>query len=134
MSVQDIFLLAVARTGNETVSAHLCGVSHKQITCWKTAPAFKAQLEHAHQAAADWLKYSAWQRAVTGIQVPYFFQGEIVGHKRIYSDKLLLWLLNQYFLKHDHEDEVTGEDAHIHASLEQKLAQLARAFEPPAAK
>ena len=95
MPVQELFLYLVSRTGNETASAHLAGASTAQLAHWKQAEDFCAELDKAHHQAGEWLQYHAWQRAVIGVQVPYFFKGEIAGFRRHYSDRLLVWLQKQ---------------------------------------
>ena len=74
MPVQELFLYLVSRTGNETASAHLAGASTAQLARWKQAEDFCAELDKAHHQACEWLQYHAWQRAVIGVQVPYFLK------------------------------------------------------------
>ena len=111
MPVQELFLYLVSRTGNETVSAHLAGASTAQLAQWKQDADFAAELDKAHHQARDWLHHHAWQRAIIGVQVPYFFKGEVAGFRRHYSDRLLVWLLNG--TQHDpHNRQDSEQDEH----------------------
>ncbi len=59
-------------------------------TCQRD-PAFKAQLAEAKDAGADVLEEEIRRRAVEGVEEPVYYQGEIVGHVRKYSDILLIF-------------------------------------------
>lgn len=131
MPVQELFLYLVSRTGNETASAHLAGASTAQLAHWKQAEDFCAELDKAHHQAREWLQYHAWQRAVIGVQFPYFFKGEVAGFRRHYSDRLLVWLLNG--TQHDpYNRQDSEQDEHeIRHALMQKLAQFSQRAEHP---
>ena len=45
------------------------------------------------EQAADVLEREAWRRASEGVKQPVFYQGEVCGHVRKYSDVLLIFLL-----------------------------------------
>lgn len=56
-------------------------------------PDFFAEWDAAYEDGTDLLEDEAWRRAREGTEEPVFFQGQIVGHVRKYSDTLMLELL-----------------------------------------
>lgn len=59
----------------------------------KKDPEFAARFEEAMEASADLLEREAKRRAVEGYDDPVFFNGEVVGYRKVYSDQLLALLL-----------------------------------------
>ncbi len=57
---------------------------------------FAAQWDDALEEATDLLKAEARRRALTGIDKPMFFKGEVVGSTKKYSDRLMMFLLEAY--------------------------------------
>lgn len=90
----DAFLSDLEETGNITKSCVRIGI--KRITVYKRAEnneEFAKALKAAHQTGLARLEDVAVQRATEGVDKPVFFQGEIVGFTREYSDQLLQFLL-----------------------------------------
>ncbi len=54
---------------------------------------FKAAWEEALKAGNEFLEDEARRRAVEGVDEPRFYEGELCGHVRKYSDTLLIFLL-----------------------------------------
>ena len=57
---------------------------------------FAAQWDEALEEGTDLLDAEARRRAVTGIDKPVFFKGEVVASIKKYSDPLLMFLLEAY--------------------------------------
>ena len=79
----------------------------------KKNPDFAEEWSSAIDAGSDKLEDEALRRAHDGVDEPVFYQGEIVGHVRKYSDTLLMFLLKgrrpQKYRDHLRA-EVTGKD------------------------
>ena len=57
---------------------------------------FAAQWDEALEEGTDLLEAEARRRAVTGINKPVFYKGEVVGSIPKYSDRLLIFLLKAH--------------------------------------
>ena len=57
---------------------------------------FAAQWREALEEGSDLLDAEARRRAVTGIDEPVFYKGEVVGSITKYSDSLLMFLLRAH--------------------------------------
>lgn len=57
---------------------------------------FKKQHELEFEKAVDKMEEEARRRAFQGILEPVFHKGEVVGHKRCFSDGLAMFLLSGY--------------------------------------
>lgn len=90
----DALLEDIRETGNITKSCVRVGI--KRITVYKRAESkeeFAKQLKEAHNMGLARLEDVAVQRATEGVDKPVFFQGDVVGYTREYSDQLLQFLL-----------------------------------------
>ena len=102
-SYRDAFLFCVSQTGNITMSAEFAGISRSEVLADMMAdPSFETQVQNAKEEAFDRVRYQALQRAIQGLEVPRYYQGEIIGHTRQYSDSLLRFMLR-------FEKETNGE-------------------------
>ena len=57
---------------------------------------FAAQWREALEEGTDLLEAEARRRAVTGVDKPVFYKGEVVGSITKYSDRLLMFLLRAH--------------------------------------
>lgn len=110
----DAFLSDLRETGNITKSCVRVGI--KRITVYKHAEydeVFEKELRKAHQVGLARLEDVAVQRATEGVDRPVFFQGEVVGYTREYSDQLLQFLLKGNMKKYrdTNHDEETDDPA-----------------------
>jgi hypothetical protein len=70
------------------------GLSVQFVTQWqKDDPQVNAAIVEAQRLGSMRLESAAIRRAVHGIMEPVFYQGEVCGHKAVYSDGLLQTLL-----------------------------------------
>lgn len=70
------------------------GISRRTPIDWcQRDPAFAQAYEDAKEDAVDVLEDEAGRRAVHGVSEPVYQGGELVGHKQVFSDRLLETLL-----------------------------------------
>lgn len=96
------FLNALAKTGRVAQSARAAGYTDSRFLQKMRSEDedFAKEWARAVDAAGDLLEDTAVQRAVEGVSEPVFYKGMVVGHKVIYSDALL-----QFLLKHNKPDK-----------------------------
>lgn len=92
---KEIFLEELARSGNVTSAARTAGWRYPTIAdeYRKEDPQFDRAWSDAQRQANDALIMEARRRAVSGVNEPVYFKGEICGSVTRYSDKLLEVLL-----------------------------------------
>ena len=91
---REKFLTELRRTGNVTLSARVVGTTRFTVYGWRDRDAaFAAAWDEAVEEAADLLEAEARRRAHDGVEEPVFYQGDVVGHVKKYSDVLLMFLL-----------------------------------------
>jgi hypothetical protein len=91
------FLEVLAQCGIVAVATRAAGMDrttpyHRR----DTDPAFAAAWEEALQTSYDLLEAALRERAVDGVEEPVFWQGQIVGHVRKYSDSNGQFLARAY--------------------------------------
>jgi len=81
---------------------------------WRAAdPLFAAAWDEAVETGTDELEEEARRRAFSGVDEPVFYQGEVCGEVRKYSDTLLIFLLKGRRPEKYRENvrtEITGKD------------------------
>lgn len=93
-SPQASFLQHLSQSGNVSAAARAAGRSRQYFyRCHRRNPAFAAAWAHAVEEAADRLELEAVRRAVDGVETEQFYQGQVIGVVRRYSDALLMFLL-----------------------------------------
>lgn len=86
----EIFFAALADGYSVSHAARLAGYSRRTVYDYRQdEPAFKQAWDDALEDGADVFEDELRRRAVDGIDKPVFYQGEICGHVREYSDTLL---------------------------------------------
>ena len=121
----DSFLIFLAHNGNVTKSAELAGLTADRNEAFAAAhPDFKAEMDKALGAAADRLRYVAWQRAVFGEEAPYYYRGEVVGMNRRPSDQLLVMLLRLFGQKERPSEQQAEYRRRLISQITEKLARL----------
>jgi hypothetical protein len=96
---QKAFILALAETASVGQAAEMVNMS--KVSCYnlrnhKDSHDFKRAWDAAVDFSVSRLKDIAFQRAVEGRLEPVWQGGKLVGHKRVYSDAMLMFLLRQY--------------------------------------
>ncbi|MBT2188990.1 hypothetical protein [Sphingobium nicotianae] len=96
---QRAFIAALADTGCVDRAARMVNIA--QVNCYALRRAAGAEgFRRAWDAALDLgvkrLKDIAFQRAIEGELVPVFAGGKLMGYRRKYNDKLLMFCLRHY--------------------------------------
>jgi len=104
---QRAFVRALAETGCVTRACAWVGMSNVGAYQLRKAPgaeAFARAWDAALAVGVERLADIAYERAVYGVPVPVFHQGEQVGERRRYNDRLLMWVMR-------HSDRERYDDA-----------------------
>ena len=95
---KPLFLDTLRRTGNVVRAANNADVARQVVYRARgSSTKFKADWDEALEEARELLESEARRRAEIGVEEPVFYQGEIVGHIRKYSDNLLMFLLKAHW-------------------------------------
>jgi hypothetical protein len=88
------FLELLKETANITKSCEAVGISHNCYRDhYKADAEFRELADEAYEYAGDLLEQEARRRAFEGVDKPVFYQGDVCGAIREYSDTLLIFLL-----------------------------------------
>ena len=91
---QRVFIEALAETGTVHLAARRAGLSARSAYQLRLrSPAFADAWNAAQQLAVGPLSALAFDRAIHGRLEQIYKDGELVGERRVPSDKLLTWLL-----------------------------------------
>jgi len=91
---QRIYIETLAETGSVHLSAKAAGLSARSAYALRIrSPAFSAAWDAAQQLAVGRLSALAFDRAIHGRIEQVYHQGDLVGEKRVPSERLLMWLL-----------------------------------------
>jgi hypothetical protein len=104
---QRAFVGALAETGCVTRACAWVGMSNVgayQLRKSPGAEAFARAWDEALAVGVERLSDIAYERAVYGVAVPVFHQGEQVGERRRFNDRLLMWVMR-------HADRERFDDA-----------------------
>ena len=94
---RETFLAAIAETGNVSLACKKAGVPRRTAYEWKQSDTqFSEAWDEAVEAGTDSLVQEAVRRAHAGVDEPVYYQGEICGTVRKYSDTLLIFLLKSH--------------------------------------
>ena len=133
---RDLFLRALAKTGNVGLSVEASGVGRSTVYEWRDKDeGFALEWDTALEAASDVLEAEARRRAVEGVSEPVYYQGEVAGHVKRYSDVLLIFLMKSVNHRRFDVDsyiklQVHDKLAEQSKNLDQRLAKLERGRVP----
>ena len=83
------FLTAVAAGSTPTGAARKAGIHRATVYRWRDSdPAFRDAWDAAHSAKVDRLEDSVLERAMLGVLEDVYYQGQVVGQRRVFSDRL----------------------------------------------
>lgn len=125
------FLEAFATTGIIGAAAEAAGIHRSTHYDWlDTDPDYATEFHHAELAAAEALETEARRRAVDGVDEPVFYEGQVVGTKRRYSDTLLIFMMkgampHKYRERFEHSGP-DGGPIEVSSPLERLLGALAQ--------
>ncbi|MBC8240921.1 MAG: hypothetical protein H8E30_10660, partial [Alphaproteobacteria bacterium] len=90
----DAYVDALARHGSHAQAAKVAGVGRSTAERHrKDNEEFRLLCEEAQEVYADALEREADRRAVKGVKEAVYYQGKVVGHKKNFSDVLLMFRL-----------------------------------------
>lgn len=95
---QRAFLEALADCGSVRAACARVGMSAQAAYALRRrsdARAFRQAWDAARAMAAQVLEEAAWDRAIHGTVRQHFYHGEMIAETRVYSDKLLLGLIDR---------------------------------------
>lgn len=93
---QRLYIETLAETGSVHLSARAAGLSARSAYALRVrSSAFSAAWDAAQQLAVGRLSALAFDRAIHGRIEQVYHQGELVGEKRVPSERLLMWLLSR---------------------------------------
>ena len=122
---QRTFLRAFEVAGTVTGACALTGTGRRPVYDWTRDARFAEAFDRARDVVADRLEEECRRRAVTGTDEPVYYQGNVVGHIRKYSDGLLVTLLNAYrpekFKRRAHTDKDGGSISVVRVSYDANM-------------
>ncbi|QNM82027.1 hypothetical protein H8M03_08265 [Sphingomonas sabuli] len=96
---QKAFIEALADTGSVSRAAAMTNMSSESVYFLRRQPGAES-FRRAWEAALDYgvarMKDIAFERAIEGYLVPCFVGGRLLGWRRKYNDRLLMFLLRHY--------------------------------------
>jgi hypothetical protein len=91
---QHLFIAALAKIGMVSAAARAVGMSRKSAYALLERAGPESGFAHAWaDAQAEGritASFAAVQRAVDGVEIPYFYRGKQCGTRRVYNDRLLI--------------------------------------------
>lgn len=120
------FLQSLRGTGgNVTLSCEMAGISKRAAYDWREVdPNFATAWNEAVEAGTEELELEARRRALIGVEEPVFYQGEICGTVRKYSDTLMIFMLKGR-RPDKYRDNVTIKVEDVDRAIESELEKLA---------
>ncbi len=96
-----VFIDALSKSGNITLSCERALVARGTVYRWREShEEFKNKWDTALAEATDRLEAEARRRAEEGVNQPVWYQGEMVGTEKRYSDMLMIQLLKAHHPAH----------------------------------
>lgn len=97
---KDAFIMALRALPNVTKAVKTAGLARRTVYEWKKDdPEFAQQWEDAIEAWVDDAVEECRRRAVDGTDKPVFYQGNVCGYIREYSDDLLKYYISAHRLQ-----------------------------------
>lgn len=91
---QRLYIETLAETGSVHLAAKTAGLSARSAYALRVrSPAFSAAWDAAQHLAVGRLSAIAFDRAIHGRVEQIYHHGELVGERRVPSERLLMWLL-----------------------------------------
>lgn len=105
------FLKCLAETGHVKDSCAAVGLNRITAYTRKTQDEeFAAEWEKAHAIGFSVLEDEAKRRAYHGVQKGVYYKGELVDTETVYSDQLMMFLMQGTNAKYKRKQEITGAD------------------------
>lgn len=119
------FIEALADTGSVKAAAHAVNMTPEGAYLLRRHPEaheFRKAWEAALALGVQRLEDVAMDRALNGVEVPVYHFGAVVGTRRVYNDRLLMFLLRNRAPKRFAADSLSSGDA----ATRSQLARLKR--------
>lgn len=91
---QRLFILALSKIGLVSAAAAALGMSRKSAYALleRAGPesGFARAWREAQAQGRMTAEFTAIERAIDGVEVPYFYRGKQYGVRRVYNDRLLI--------------------------------------------
>jgi len=119
------FIEALADIGSVRAAAHAVNMTPEgayQLRRHPEAAEFRKAWEAALALGVQRLEDAAMDRALNGVEVPVYHFGAVVGTRRVYNDRLLMFLLRNRAPKRFAADSLNTGDA----ATRSQLARLKR--------
>lgn len=98
-------------------------VSKPSVYAWrKRHSIFASAWDRVVELATEDLEKECRRRAYQGVEEPVFYQGEICGHIRKFSDTLLMFTIKAR--KPEYRDKITIDVNKLDSDIERELAAL----------
>jgi hypothetical protein len=130
-----LFLQALATTPRVGKAAKMAGITPKTAWNWRhdPDPQWQADLQLAERLGLQRAESEMWRRHLDGVEEPVYYQGHLVGTKRVFSDTAGIFMLkgampSKYRERVEQHTTVSGSVAHAHLHLhaETPLDELER--------
>lgn len=90
------YIKMLAKSSGPRSAAEKCGIGYRTTKRWRaTDPEFARQEVEASARYLEKLEIEADRRGVDGVDEPIMHDGEVVHHKKKYSDQLLMFRLKK---------------------------------------
>ena len=93
---QQAFIAALAESGSVELACravNMASVGAYKLRAQPGAEEFREAWDAALDHGADIIDARAMERATQGVAVPIFHQGEQVGERRVFNERLTMWML-----------------------------------------
>jgi hypothetical protein len=118
---QQRFIAALADLGSVKSAAHAVNMTPEGAYLLRRHPEseeFRTAWEAALSLGVQRLEDVAMERALHGVEVPVYHFGAVVGTRRVYNDRLLMFLLRNRAPKRFAADSYQNADAATKSQLE----------------
>jgi len=126
---QRAFIAALAESGSVSLAAKAVNMAPEGAYMLRRQPAaesFAEAWDKALDHGAEIIDANAIERATNGVAVPIFHKGEQVGERRVYNERLTMWMLQHRKPKkygRAHRGDIDPEEAeHLEAMREEAIA------------
>jgi hypothetical protein len=129
---QQRFIEALADTGSVKAAAHAVNMTPEGAYLLRRHPEageFRKAWEAALSLGVQRLEDVAMERALNGVEVPVYHFGAVIGTRRVYNDRLLMFLLRNRAPKRFAADSLNTGDAATRSQLARLKREWRREWE-----
>jgi hypothetical protein len=109
----DLYITHLALTGGKRKSARLALIEPHALWAYRRNSEDLREREAEalafyEESVAEDIEAEMQRRGIKGVKEPVFYEGQKVGHKRVYSDKLLMALAKRH-MPQEYGDHITAD-------------------------